>query len=81
MPLATLVSGPAQRYALVKQNVVTHFRRFANHYAESVIDKQTLPNPGARVYLDPCEDTADMRYNAGNHVAFSSVKPARNAMQ
>src|SRR5690349_2685488 len=60
MPLATYISGAAKRYALVKKDVITDFRSFANHHACSVIDKHAFADFRPGMNLDACQEACTL---------------------
>ena len=64
MPFSLLLSGPAQRHALVHQDIVTDLRGFPDDDTRAVVDEEPPPDGRARVNLDAGEKTAELRDHA-----------------
>ena len=57
MPLAALVAGTAQRYALIHQHVVANFRRFANDDSHAVVDEEAPADGRAGMNFDARQES------------------------
>jgi hypothetical protein len=79
--LAALVSGTAECYALVEQNVVPELSRFADHNPHPVIDKEASPDFGARMNLNSSKEPRDLGYDARQYEPMPAVKPAGDAVR
>ena len=64
MPLALFLARPAQRDALIHQNIISDFSGFTDHDAHAVIDKAPPPDLRAGVNLNSRERAIELREHA-----------------
>jgi hypothetical protein len=81
VPLTLLIARPAERYALVDQNVVTDFRGFANHYAHAVIDEKPAADRRARMDFNSGKKPRYLRYKPGKKRDILLVKPVSQPVE
>ena len=75
MPLAVLLAGAAQRYALVQRHVVADLRRFADDDARAVVDEQPVADRRAGVNLDAGAAFTVLGYQARQQDMAFFVQP------
>ena len=79
--LAFFLAGPAQRNALIQQDVVADLGGLADHHPHAVVDEEPPADLCARVNLDPGGRAIDLRNNASQQNEARFVKPVRQPMQ
>src|SRR5579862_6286248 len=71
---SALVTGSAQRYVLVDQDIVADLGGFADDDAHAVIDKETATDDGTGVDFDAGEKTGNLRDHARQQRHFRQVE-------
>ena len=65
MALALLITGAAERHALVEQHIVADLGGFPDDHAGAVVDEEPPPDGCARMDLDARKKAAELRNNPG----------------
>src|ERR1700734_1792139 len=79
-PLLFLGAGPAERDALVDENVVTGFGRLAHYDSHAVIDEQSPPGFRAGMNFDTRDKSRELADDAARQLAVMLPEPMCDAV-
>jgi hypothetical protein len=65
---------------VIEGAVVADHRRFADHHAHAVIDEEAPADHGARMDLDPGEESRQIGDDAGEPLEIAFPQPVRQPM-